>query len=237
MKTQKMKAVVRKTLLASLLATTAGQAMAAGDSIDIKVIGQIVPAACAASVTGGGTVDYGTMKTSALSSDDFTMLDVKTLDLNITCEAPVKIALKTTDMRSDSVIALTGKNWDMKAGSVAASAQDFGLGMANGKNIGAWAMWMEPASIKADGNSVDALDTTGTPTSSSTWTKSATGASWLSSSGAYKSWGATGTTTPVALTTLTSTLSIQAGINKASELDLTKPVTLDGLATIQVYYL
>lgn len=98
-------------------------------------------------------------------------------------------------------------------------------------------MWMEPATIKAGGKAVDSLDTDGTPTSSSTWTKSTGGANWLSVTNAYKSWGASGTTRPVALTTLTGTLSIQAGINKASALDLTKPVTLDGLATLQVYYL
>ncbi|WP_312629316.1 DUF1120 domain-containing protein [Scandinavium sp.] len=232
-----MKAVMRKTLLAAVLAATAGQAMAAGDSIDVKVIGQIVPAACTANVTGGATVDYGTMKSSTLATDDFTMLDVKTLELSIACEAPVKIALKTQDMRSDSVVALTGKNWGMKASTVAANGKELGLGSADGKNIGAWAMWMEPASVKADGNAVDALDTTGTPNASSTWTKAAGGAAWLATTGAYKSWGATGTVTPVALTTLTGTLSVQAGINKASELDLTKPVTLDGLATLQVYYL
>lgn len=49
-----MKNALNKTLLVMVLAATAGEAMAAGDSIDIKVIGQIVPAACAASVTGGG---------------------------------------------------------------------------------------------------------------------------------------------------------------------------------------
>jgi len=232
-----MKLVMRKTLIAAVLVTCAGQAMAAGDSIDVKVIGQIVPAACTANVSGGATVDYGTMPASTLTADDFTMLPVKTLDLSIACEAPLKIALKAQDMRSESIVTLTGKNWDMKASTVAAGDKALGLGTAEGKNIGAWAMWMEPASVKADGNTVDALDTTGTPTSSSTWTKSAGGATWLATSGAYTSWGETGTVTPVALTTLTGTLSVQAGINKASELDLSKPVSLDGLATLQVFYL
>lgn len=232
-----MKNALNKTLLALMMAAAAGQAMAAGDSIDIKVIGQIVPAACTASVTGGGTVDYGSMSTSTLAADDYTLLGVKTLDLSITCEAPAKIALKVQDMRTDSVVALTGKNWGMKAATVAASDKALGLGAQDGSNIGAWAMWMEPGTIKADGKAVDSLDTDGTPTSTSTWTKAAGGATWLSVTNAYKSWGTTGTTTPVALTTLTGTLSVQAGINKSSALDLTKPVTLDGLATLQVYYL
>ena len=140
-------------------------------------------------------------------------------------------------MRADSVVALTGKNWGMKAITMAANDKALGLGAQDGKNIDSGAMWMEPATIKADIKTVDSLDTDGTPTSNSTWTKSAGGATRLSVTNAYKSWGASGTTTPVALTTLTGTLSIQAGINKASALDLTQPVTLDGLATLQVYNL
>jgi len=51
------------------------------------------------------------------------------------------------------------------------------------------------------------------------------------------SWGATGTTTPVSFTTLSGTMEIQAYLNKASELDLTKEVQLDGLTTIELVYL
>ncbi|MEW5558765.1 DUF1120 domain-containing protein [Enterobacter asburiae] len=235
-----MKAVMRKTLLAAVLAATAGQALAAGESIDVKVIGQIVPAACTANVTGGATVDYGTMKTSTLATDDFTMLDVKTLELSIACEAPVKLALKTQDMRSDSVVDIKGKQWGVKATSVPtdrSQVASLGLGLSNGKKIGAWGIWMEPDTIKADGNAVDGISLNSKPTENTKWSKSQFIATWLAKNGVYRSWAATGTVTPVALTTLTGTLSVQAGINKASELDLTRPVTLDGLATLQVYYL
>lgn len=52
---------VKKTVLVSLLAAAAGQAMADGDSVDIKVRGQFVPAACNLTVSGGGAVEYGTI--------------------------------------------------------------------------------------------------------------------------------------------------------------------------------
>ncbi|MGK8936242.1 hypothetical protein ACRS85_26935 [Pluralibacter gergoviae] len=42
---------------------------------------------------------------------------------------------------------------------------------------------------------------------------------------------------PVAFKTLTGTLNVQAVINKGAELDLSKAVNLDGLSTIQLYYL
>ncbi|MNW06548.1 hypothetical protein D3C71_2029760 [compost metagenome] len=51
------------------------------------------------------------------------------------------------------------------------------------------------------------------------------------------SWAATGTLTPVAFKTLATTLEVQAFINKASELDITKPIQLDGLATLELIYL
>jgi len=232
---------ISKTLLATLLAAVAGQAMAEGDSVDVKVRGQFVPAACTTTVSGGGTVDYGTIKAETIAKDDFTMLPVKNLNLSIACEAPMKIALHTTDMRADSAVALAGKSWNVKAQSGAYEAGNsvLGLGKAGDKNIGSWAMWMEPDSIKADGNAVDVIAVNGFPAATdSAWVKPGSGTTWLAQTGdAYKSWAATGTTTPVALTTLNGTLSVQAGINKGSELDLTKTVTLDGMATIQVFYL
>ncbi|MEW5558768.1 DUF1120 domain-containing protein [Enterobacter asburiae] len=235
-----MKAVMRKTLLATMLAATAGQAMAAGDSVDVKVRGQFVPAACTTTVSGGGTVDYGTIKAETIAKDDFTMLAVKNLNLSIACEAPMKIALHTTDMRADSTVTLTGKSWNVKAqGGAYSSNTSLGLGKSGDKNIGSWAMWMEPDSIKADGNAVDVIAISGLPTATTdSWSKPGSGTTWLAQTGdSYKSWAATGTTTPIALTTLNGTLSVQAGINKGSELDLTKTVTLDGMATLQVFYL
>lgn len=234
---------INKTLLATFLAAIAGQAMAEGDSVDIKVRGQFVPAACTTTVSGGATVDYGTIKAETIAQDDFTMLPVKNLNLSIACEAPMKIALHTTDMRAGSAVALTGKSWNVKAqgGAYDASDSDLGLGLgkAGDKNIGSWAMWMEPDAIKADGNAVDVIAVNGFPAATeSAWAKPSSGTTWLAQNGdAYKSWAATGTTTPIALTTLSGTLSVQAGINKGSELDLTKTVTLDGMATIQVFYL
>lgn len=72
-----------------------------------------------------------------------------------------------------------------------------------------------------------------------TWTKGNTKSSLATSSDqlTLTSWAASGTLLPTALKNLASTLSVQAYINKASALDMTKPVKLDGLATIEVVYL
>jgi len=47
----------------------------------------------------------------------------------------------------------------------------------------------------------------------------------------------TGDNTPASLTNLSGTVSIKGFINKASELDLTHDIQLDGLTTIELVYL
>ncbi|MCG3098283.1 DUF1120 domain-containing protein [Enterobacter sp. DRP3] len=231
-----MKHTACKALISLAIAFTANQAIAAGDSIDVKVIGKIIPSACTVAVSGGAVFDYGTIKAETLATDDYTMLGVKNADLSVTCEAPTKVALTVTDMRADSKVTITGKKWAANGGTVDTSVSSLGLGDANGTHIGTWGMWMEPATVKADGNSVTPLST-GTPTINGDWGVPSTGTFWLAQTGSYTSWASPGTLTPVALTTLTGTLSVQAAINKGSELDLTQSITLDGLANIQIYYI
>lgn len=236
--------MMKKTVLATLLMAAAGQAMAVGDSVNIKVRGQFVPAACSLAVDGGGTVDYGKIKAETIAKDDFTMLGVKTVGLSITCEAPTKLALHTTDMRAGSAVSMTGKAWNVKAKGGAYSVDNnqslgLGLGQDGGKNIGAWAMWMEPDAVKVDGSAVVPIGLVGLPTNTTdSWSKNNSGTTWLANAAdIYYSWAKTGELTPLAVKTLTGTLSVQAGINKGSELDLTKAVHLDGMATVQVFYL
>lgn len=228
-----------KIVLTVLLAVMAGQVCAENDSIDVRVHGQFVPTACGIDVGSNATVDYGTIKAETIANDDYTMLAVKSLPLTISCEAPVKIALHTIDMRGSSVVALTGKNWDVKVAPVPVGGSELGLGTSDGKKIGAWAMWMEPGAVKADGKTVDYIgtNTAGNPSLDSSWTTPSSKTAWLALNNSYKSWAAPGESTPLAFTTLSGTLSVQAGINKGAELDLNKAIHLDGMATIQVFYL
>ena len=89
--------------------------------------------------------------------------------------------------------------------------------------------------MMADNVAVDSIQATGNTTS---WTKTTAGSLiTVPTNVRYATWAATGTTTPIAFTTLTGKLGVQAYINKASELDLTKPIALDGLATLELVYL
>jgi len=229
-----MKAV-QKTLLAVMLAATANHAFAAGDSVDVRVIGQIVPAACTPALSGGATIDYGTIKAETIAKDDFTILPVKSLNFTLTCEAAAKVALTSAvDSRSGTAVNPVGKS--LFGRTIVANTTLMGLGQADGKNIGSYAMLIDGASTKLDGTTTP--DSIVSSDVGMSWVKAAVGDVWLGANKFYLySWANAGELEPVAFTTLTGTLKVQAAINKGSELDLTKAVTLDGMSSVQVYYL
>jgi len=219
----------------ALLATTSTSVMA--ESIDVRVIGTITPTACTPSITGGGTIDYGSISPKSLKKDVFNYLEVKSVDFAITCDAPAKVALQARAVKGANAVGADGRLW-----SVARDIPLFGgvydahgLGLtSDNKGIGGFGLRFETNTIIADSNKVDSIIQDGnTP-----WVKSPDG-SLIKGAGIKRlySWSKAGEVNPVAFTTLTGTLNVQAYINKTSELDLTKPVRLDGVTTLELVYL
>ncbi|CAI1827695.1 DUF1120 domain-containing protein [Serratia quinivorans] len=237
---------MKKTLLATLLAAGAvicASSAFAADSVDLKVIGTITPVACIPTLSGGGTVDYGTIKSDTLKADDYTMLPIKSLDFSITCDGNAKVAVRAFSGRLGTAVGtaeapngaakppvgvtLFGKD------SATSTLRAFGLGLDGTKKIGGYSMRLQLVGSKADGVVVDNIYRYG-PTG--TWAKVANGI-LVTLEDTQISPAATGTLTPLAFKTLASSLDVQAFINKASELDITKPIHLDGLATLELIYL
>ncbi|CAI1993240.1 Uncharacterised protein [Serratia liquefaciens] len=109
-----------------------------------------------------------------------------------------------------------------------------GLGLSNSARIGGYAIL--PTEIIADGSEVFFI---GRRDNSGKW-----GADYGFYSIGIKpqlSWSEAGgggrSAEPDAYKNLTIKFGVQAYINKASELDLTKPVILDGLTTLELIYL
>ncbi|MBV6692647.1 DUF1120 domain-containing protein [Serratia quinivorans] len=236
---------MKKTLLASALAAGAvvcASSAFAADSVDLKVIGTITPVACTPTLSGGGTVDYGTIKADTLKADDYTVLPEKSLDFSITCDGKAKVAVNAFSGRMDSTVGdaeATNGASTIPAGITLlgkdTTVQAFGLGLDGTKKIGGYRMRFNNANAKADGVAVDTISRAG-PTG--TWIAIAEKTANLVSKSSWQpSWAATGTVTPVAFKTLATTVEVQAFINKASELDITKPIQLDGLATLELIYL
>ncbi|MHA7845306.1 DUF1120 domain-containing protein [Serratia sp. D1N4] len=231
---------LQKTVCAlAVLATTSLPALA--ESIDVRVIGTIDPTACTPTLSGGGTVDYGTIKPTALAKDAFTTLAEKQLDFAINCDAPAKVAITAHSQRGANAVKTDGTMDTLTTAPTGvtlfgtAGAGVVGLGLDGTKGIGGYGLRQVPGTMIADGIAVDSVVSNGNTT---TWVKASSGALFNNPVDIrYSSWAKTGTTTPIAFTTLTGKLGVQAYINKTSELDLTKPVALDGLTTLELVYL
>ncbi|UUW17350.1 DUF1120 domain-containing protein [Serratia ureilytica] len=236
-----MKHMQKTACTLAVLATTSMSTMAA-DSVDVRVIGTITPAACTPTLSGGGVVDYGTMNPNTLSAAAYTVLPEHDVDFAITCDAPAKVAITAINGRPNTAAGVTegaGQNAGVAPVQLfGRSANAVGLGLDGSSKIGGYAVNVKTDTFTADSSSVSNIFVTGTPTTGTTWSASPTGEIYHSGTVArYFSWAATGTTVPAAFTTLAGKLGVQAYINHASELDLTKPVTLDGLTTIELVYL
>jgi hypothetical protein len=221
-----------KKQLCALTVLSAVAAPAMAESIDVRITGTITPSACTPTVTGGGTVDYGTISGDTLNVTSFTVLDQKTLPFTLTCDSPTRVALQTIDGRSGTAVIPVGSS--VLGQAVTASTPMLGLGKAGDTNIGAFALSIPAASVTIDGSgsNVKSLSSSDQGT---TWSNNTS--EWVTDTADYFSWGNDGTTTPTAVTNLAGTLNVQAVINKTSALDLSSEVNLDGMATLEVKYL
>ena len=227
-----MKSLQKTACALAVLAVTASYAFAV-NSVDIKVTGTITPVACKPSV---GAIDYGTIAANTLSPDQYTVLDAKTTDFSITCDAPAKVAIMVTSSRTTAP-GVTSV-WDNGFGKAPAGVTLNGMshpsvtGLGGDGKIGGYHLMLPTADILLDGSAV-----------SSIW-KYATGTTWavvtdalISDQKTHVTWANPKSLIPKAFTTMSGTLTAQAYINKTSELDLSQPIKLDGLATIELVYL
>jgi len=235
-----MNAMFKKGMLASVLAVAASSAMAAS-SIDIQVTGKIVPSSCTPTFTsGGGIADYGTMKVASLNSTTMTALaDVKVIPISITCEDATRIAVTFNDAHSDSApttmlpIAYVDSNFDINPKGTA------GLGMYNGKKIGAYSLGIQLTKGAVTNDAGDDLYPTVSVDN---------GASWGNKSGErymqiandkseIYSFSSELGGTPVAQTKVNFNVGVAAAINPTNDLNVTDEATLDGLTNVELVYL
>ena len=233
-----MNTMQKSVLALAVLATTSLPALA--ESVDVRVTGTITPTACTPTLSGGGTIDYGAINPASLSATDYTVLPEKQIDLSITCDAPAKIAVKALNKRPGTLAGVPEGSMGTgtpPAGVIlfgSASYSSAGLGLDGTDKIGGYALRLTAGTAQADGTAVDNLfrDNSTLP-----WKPSTSGSAFDPFNPREVSWAATGQLDPVAFTTLNTKVAVQAYLNKASELDLSKPVVLDGLTTLELVYL
>lgn len=228
--------------LAVLAATATSFTTQAADSVDLKVIGTITPGACTPTISGGGVIDYGTIKADSLAATGLTKLSVKSATLSISCTAETKMAIKAVDQRIDSVAGTTvtgatGGGAPAPASLAWANYPVVGLGLNGTKKIGGYTVYLK-GSPTADGQNATAIHAE--DAGHQTWGTMPAGSSVYGSSSTlrYVSLAdSANTSEPKKFTNATFPLSIQGYINEKSELDLTKNITLDGMTTLEIIYL
>lgn len=217
----------------SSITTTSLPAMA--NIVDLRVIGAITPGSCTATLGGGGTFDYGTISPSSLSATDFTLLPVISLPISITCTAATKAALRPVNGRPNTLAGASEGTSGYGTTPIPLFGMNSaagGLGLDGTDKIGGYSVQL--VNGLADGTSVDILNRNG-PTGA--WGKSTIGVLFNSISVRDTSWGATGTIVPIEFTDFSGTLQVQAYLNKSTDLDLSKPINLDGFSTLELVYL
>ncbi len=213
--------IALSVLSASMLSSVAAHAAA---TAELKLIGTITPSACVPNFTGGATINYGNIPASTLNTDTQTTLPPKATVLNITCDAPVKFALKATDERASS--ANTGISLP-----IVSDVQKFGLGHAPGNiNIGAYSVQL--TNVTSDTGPVRVVRS---QDGGATW-------EWvqgfMSNDSILTSFGdSTTNNAPVAHSSITADIAVVAAVDKASNLPLADEIPIDGLATLEVVYL
>lgn len=235
---------MKKTLLATTLATiTLFSVFSAysADSVDLKVGGTLLPKACTPTLSSGGIIDYGTIKTNTLKSDAYSILDIKSLDFSIVCDNKAKVALKAINGRRNSLAgALEGSGGGGTPpvnlfGKPLSTNGAVGLGMDGTKKIGGYIARFKHGSFTADGTAVDIIASSNY---GKTWFKAIYGDVYYGHVVLQQSWAVKGTEfPPIEFKTLGGKLEVQAYINKTSGMDISKPIKLDGQTTLELIYL
>jgi hypothetical protein len=225
--------------VAPFAALLLSEAALAANTANVSVSGELVPAICDISLTGGGRIDYGVMPMTSLTAASNTVVTPgmsgthPTTTMNIVCEAPVQFSVKVNDNRAATV------NADVLNGTAGTSAlpvttgQIFGVGADSaGTNIGAFSIMGAAAGATVDGAAgkvIDSLD----------------GTLWTNSNGQFSnvrnwalSWtSAAGTNAPEPVTTVVQELEVQVAVIPSADLDTSRAVNLDGSVTLEVQYL
>lgn len=227
----------QKTLCALTVVMTSLPALA--ESVDVQVIGTITPAACTPTINGGGVIDYGTIRPDTLSDTDYTVLPVMNVGISISCDAPAKVALMASSGRPGTVAGVTTE-YNQGQATAPAGVTIFGstgisvvgLGLDGAAKIGGYGLRI--TNILLDGNTATGIARHPTGTD---WIGNGSGQMFDRYYARLLSFGDDAATGPKAFEQMSGDVGVQAYLNKASELDLTKPVRLDGLTTIEMVYL
>lgn len=234
---------MKKLLVATTVAMALSAAAHAADSTaQLKVQGVLTNDACTPTLSGGGTVDFGTTYVNTLSSTESNQLGKKDITLSIQCSSPTKVSWSIEDnvgQPSANVdIINPGFIGDYTISSPGLFAK-FGIGKtAGGVSIGAYSVALDTSNTTADTTAArvirSSLDT-------DNWGVFMSGKStdYITSDNEYR-WSvspSSGSTVPEAFTNAVFPMRVALAVDKTSTLAITDDTPIAGQATITLHYL
>jgi len=215
----------------------------AEESANLKLGGEISPSACMASFDSDGTIDYGTMSSGQLSETEYTVLDTKQIVFNIKCNEPTKVGFSLQSGRLGTLAGGTEGEGGFglapvpllsvyESGNFAA-----GIGLdSSGNKIGGVSIRNSGNFTVVDGETIHiarhiAVEKDGKFNARMNYGQAYWGGKIFTFSTRVESEVAR------PFETLLATYDVKAYLNKASELDLSKEINMDGLITFELNYL
>ncbi|EFB5464001.1 DUF1120 domain-containing protein, partial [Escherichia coli] len=124
-------------------------------SIDVKVT--LEAAACTPILSNGGVVNFGSHSVNRLSTQHYTQIGTRNINMTITCESATGIAITARDTRMDSMTTgkdsggQSGVKYTLNGGGyISQTTRLFGLGKTkDNKNIGSYAVLIDSNNISA----------------------------------------------------------------------------------------
>ena len=199
--------------------------LAVAESVDLSVIGTIIPTSCIPAFAGGGTVDLRKISAATLNKTTQTLLPTHDISLHINCDAPAPVEVSVRDNRAATKLPGISDG----AGNSDA-ALFYGLGEINGIRIGGFAL--RHGRPEADGIQQTLI------------TRSLAAPTWqlpssplVSNAPALYSWGTGVAAGPVAARHHGFPMSMLPIIGPSNALPITSEIPLDGSVTFDMYYL
>lgn len=208
-----------------VLAAALLPSLAMAESVDLNVIGTIIPTSCIPAFAGGGTVDLRKISAATLNPTTQTLLPERDISLHINCDAPAPVEVSVRDNRAATKLPGISDGTGQTD-----PVLFFGLGAINGTRIGGFAL--RHGTPETDGTGRALLTRT---LAAPAWRVPAS--SLVSNAPALYSWGINAATGPVAARHHGFPMSLLPIIGASNNLPIANEIPLDGSVTFDMFYL
>ena len=233
----------RKRFSVALIAAAIGSLFAGGVSVafaqltpqaaDMSVTGTIVPAACSAAFTGGGEVDFGTIRLIDLPANAYSSLGSKDITLSVNCSSNKYVTFSVADLQSASRVADAAMYTALATSADPTTVYGLGTGVVDSTTVNLGGYSILSGQPRSNGTAGPIRFSTN---AGSTWRTDWTSAILtLSSDGrlfaAFSSAGAR-----TSATSFEFPLTIRAALNYGSRLQVAQDTRLNGQAVFSINY-